>query len=113
MTPWLGRAEAIHSPGSITLGLFRDIGWGDTSSTGDRCFGRQATRQGSGKIKGTRGDNVIVGSGQDDVILGKGGNDVICGGGGGDTIKGAVGLDRCDGQSGVNKLGQCEFKPGS
>lgn len=27
MTPQLARSEAIHSPGPITCGLFRDIGW--------------------------------------------------------------------------------------
>ncbi len=28
MTPQLGMAEAIHSPGSLTLGAFEDMGWG-------------------------------------------------------------------------------------
>lgn len=27
MTPQLGNGEAIHSPGSITLGIFEDLGW--------------------------------------------------------------------------------------
>ena len=27
MTPQLGQAEAIHSPGAITLGMFEDMGW--------------------------------------------------------------------------------------
>jgi len=27
MTPQLGRAEAIHSPGPIGMGILRDIGW--------------------------------------------------------------------------------------
>ncbi len=27
MTPEIGTAEAIHSPGAVTLGMFRDMGW--------------------------------------------------------------------------------------
>ena len=27
MTPFIGTAEAVHHPGPITLGLFRDMGW--------------------------------------------------------------------------------------
>jgi hypothetical protein len=32
MTPFLGTAEAIHTPGPVMLGVFADIGWGSTCS---------------------------------------------------------------------------------
>jgi hypothetical protein len=34
MTPIIGTAEAIHTPGPITLGLFTDMGWGTQCSYG-------------------------------------------------------------------------------
>lgn len=38
MTPGLGRAEAIHDPGPVTLAIFEDIGWAlnFTTNTNDR-----------------------------------------------------------------------------
>jgi hypothetical protein len=40
MTPQLGSAEAIHNPGPITLGMFRDHGWTtSTPPTTPRTFG--------------------------------------------------------------------------
>ncbi|MCZ6776417.1 MAG: T9SS type A sorting domain-containing protein [Ignavibacteria bacterium] len=35
MTPQLGQAEAIHSPGAITVGMFEDIGWTIITSIDD------------------------------------------------------------------------------
>ena len=35
MTPFLGFAEVIHTPGPITLGMFTDMGWGN--QTGASC----------------------------------------------------------------------------
>jgi hypothetical protein len=32
MTPFLSAAESIHTPGGITLGMFKDMGWGTSSS---------------------------------------------------------------------------------
>jgi CSLREA domain-containing protein len=34
MTPQIGTAEAIHSPGAVTMGIFRDLGWPLTGSPG-------------------------------------------------------------------------------
>jgi CSLREA domain-containing protein len=34
MTPQIGMAEAIHSPGAVTIGIFRDLGWPLTGSPG-------------------------------------------------------------------------------
>ncbi len=36
MTPGVGTAESIHSPGPITLGLFRDMGWETANLTSVR-----------------------------------------------------------------------------
>jgi hypothetical protein len=42
MTPSIGSAEAIHTPGPIVLGIFADMGWG--SNTGGSCsFGLDRT----------------------------------------------------------------------
>jgi hypothetical protein len=35
MTPFIGTAEVIHTPGPIVLGMFADMGWG--SQTGSSC----------------------------------------------------------------------------
>jgi formylglycine-generating enzyme required for sulfatase activity len=34
MTPYLDSAEAIHDPGPITIGIFRDMGWPDVTDPG-------------------------------------------------------------------------------
>jgi hypothetical protein len=34
MTPSVGRAEVIHDPGPITLGMFKDMGWQGAGGTG-------------------------------------------------------------------------------
>jgi hypothetical protein len=34
MTPAVGRAEVIHDPGPVALGMFRDMGWAASSGSG-------------------------------------------------------------------------------
>ena len=43
MTPAIGTAESIHSPGPIALGVFTDIGWGATGSTCTFTLGATST----------------------------------------------------------------------
>ncbi|HEY9694128.1 MAG TPA: Calx-beta domain-containing protein [Oculatellaceae cyanobacterium] len=39
MTPQLGTAEAIHDPGAITRGIFKDMGWDTATATSPGIYG--------------------------------------------------------------------------
>lgn len=67
MTPAISDAEAIQAPGSITLGMFEDIGWGRVRT-------------------GARGAR--------DVLTGTANRDIITGGVGSDTLSGGALGDR-------------------
>jgi hypothetical protein len=75
------------------------------SSVAVTCFGLTPTLSGSGKIRGTPGNDVIMGSDvSDDQIDGGGGSDTICGLGGRDRIKAKLGTFRIDGGPGDDRI---------
>ena len=62
MTPSLGQAESIHTPGPIALGMFADMGWG--ANTGPSCsFGLDRNSATVPSAGGTVRVTVSAGSG--------------------------------------------------
>ena len=75
------------------------------STAGPTCFGRAATRVGTGgsnTINGTPRSDVIVGLGGADTINGKAGRDYICGNRGEDVISGGRGADKMRGDRDID-----------
>ena len=62
------------------------------------------TRQTTGDLNGTGGDNILIGDGGADVINGLGGTDVLVGNGGADVLDGGAGSDMLIGGTGTDSL---------